>query len=381
MRLDSGLVNVNGWIHIRKTIGGRRIQETTKIPYKRAFFQQANQLLERIEKEIHEKRGGKRKARKTLEGMERYIEEYRKEQSHSGEARKERTVRREKGALDNIARFVVKSDKSDKSWKFDNMRIGDIDLADIRKPMLVQFINTMREAGRLNGGINRDLAAFKRVLNKAADDWFDDNGETWINLVPKLPSAGTKGGRIPFIFSHEDERKYLAELPSHIRVMWLFAIHTGARRGEVESLRWEWFKDDMFIVPARHAKMGRDRYIVLDKSSQEIVRQQRLVDPLRVFSKDMFPWTCRGAWGRSGLPSDGHISKGTHNCRKTYATRLGDARVPKWVIRAALGHRGEDVTDIYLKPTLDAIKEAVEAPYLVGNWCDREPKTFNPLIF
>jgi len=355
--LSRGLVNVNGWIHIRTTIAGKRIQKTLRLKYRRDNFATANHLLAKLEKEIQEDRIGKRKARTTLEGIARYLEEYRKEPSLSGGPRKERTIEREKGGLMNIAEFTVRG------GRFDGMKIGDINLEDIRKPMLAQFINAMRESGRLNGGINRDIAAFKRLLDRTAEDWFDDNGETWIDLAPKLPSAGTTGKKTPFIFSQEDERRYLAELPSQVRVMWLFAIHTGARRGEVESLRWDWLKDDVFIVPASNAKMGRNRYIVLNKSAIEIVRQQRGFHPVHVFANDMFPWPCRGAWERAGLPSDKRIAKGTHNCRHTFATRLGTARVPKWVIQAAMGHQGEDVTDIYLQATLENIRMAVEEPY------------------
>jgi len=71
---------------------------------------------------------------------------------------------------------------------------------------------------------------------------------------------------------------------------------------------------------------------------------------------------------------DGDIMKGPHNLRHTFAFRLRDAGVPEWTVKDALGHKSGDVTRLYAKPSLEALFEAVSAPYVVGNWCDRPGK-------
>ena len=49
-----------------------------------------------------------------------------------------------------------------------------------------------------------------------------------------------------------------------------------------------------------------------------------------------------------------------HDLRRTFATRLRDAGVPKWTVSACLGHKDGGVTGLYALPTLRELRAAVE---------------------
>ena len=60
----------------------------------------------------------------------------------------------------------------------------------------------------------------------------------------------------------------------------------------------------------------------------------------------------RAAVGLPGLQA--------HDLRRTFATRLRDACVPKWTVSDCLGHKDGRVTELYALPTIRELRAAVE---------------------
>ncbi len=361
MRLNSGLVNINGRIHIRKTINGRRIQKSTGIPCKREFYAAANKLLRELEADAY---SGTRQPKTCEEGAIRYLG--RCESKSTG------TLGRAKTGLNNILNFRLE----------DKRYIRDVYLHDVRYGMIEEFIDASRET-RWAGGVAVDIAQFKRMLRCAAEDWHDAMGRTWIDKVPKLPlPKGPK--KKDTVLSPEQERALISEMPVSLQPMALFAIHTGCRTGEIEGLKWAHYreKDEIayFSLPTTLTKTSRERPVVLNKSARQIIENQRGRNGEYVFASRRLNTREMGkAWKAAGLPMGREYKKGPHNFRHTTAARLRDAGVPKWTVEDVLGHQSGDVTRLYAVPTLEALLEAVEAPYVVRNWCDRPRASFNPL--
>ncbi|WP_085213195.1 tyrosine-type recombinase/integrase [Methylomagnum ishizawai] len=71
----------------------------------------------------------------------------------------------------------------------------------------------------------------------------------------------------------------IAELPSHLTSMALFAVHTGCRDSEICGLCWkeEIQLDDgsVFLLEGERTKNGRNRIIVLNSVAQAVVDAQR----------------------------------------------------------------------------------------------------------
>jgi len=352
--LSKGLVNKDGWIHIRKTVKGRRIQQSTGIPYERGFFPIANQVLRDLETDIYTGAGKAGQPRRCSEGGTRYLE-----------GCKEKSLKRAASGLDNVLTFRLE----------DGRLIKDIYLHDIRYWMIEQFIKST--SNRWAKGVATDLRPFKQMLTHAATIWHDDNGETWIDKAPTLPTPEGPAKK-KVVLSEEQERAFISGLPRSLQPMALFGIHAGCRVSEIQGVKWSQYREKdgiaYFSLPASMTKMKRERPVVLNKSARGIVENQRGGE--YVFDcRHLHTRAWNKAWEGAGLPMGEDYRKGTHTLRYTFASRLLDAGVPESTLQNAIGHKTRNILSLYAFPTLQAILEAVEAPYLVRNWCDR-PRTF-----
>ena len=69
---------------------------------------------------------------------------------------------------------------------------------------------------------------------------------------------------------------------------------------------------------------------------------------------------CVTALGDAHLLRSGDQDSSVHDLRRTFATKLRDAGVPKWTVSACLGHKDGGVTELYALPTLRELRAAVE---------------------
>lgn len=345
-RLKPGLTVRGKWIYIRKTIRGERHDYSLRIEAKSELYQYANQRLAEIETDAYKERPQEVPTWKIADGYLGLCPPT--------------LYRRDKLALDTMMHFQLE----------DGRKMGDVLGHELNKPMLRQYLDHEKDRGRLNGGIARDFAAMKRALRAGLDDLCHSNGKPFLETIPAFPRVSMKATKVGHIFSQEEQKLFIPLLPKNLQPMWLFGIHAGCRPGEIENLEWSWFREKdgipYFSLPASATKMGRNRPVVLNQSALRIVENQPKGE--YVFAcRNMYTRQLRGAWRKAGLPMDPLISRGPHNCRKTFASRLRDCGVPEWTVKDALGHKG-DVTRIYALPTLQAIHEAVQAPYLVKDW-------------
>lgn len=153
--------------------------------------------------------------------------------------------------------------------------------------------------------------------------------------------------------------------------MALFGSHTGCRQGEIVGLRWEWIveRDGIRYValPGHVTKNGESRPVVLNRVAAGIVDACRGRHSTHVFTyQPRGDRVCHpverlrnSAWRRAraavGLPG-----LQVHDLRRTFATRLRDAGVPKWTVSACLGHKDGGVTELYALPTLRELRAAIE---------------------
>jgi integrase len=248
--------------------------------------------------------------------------------------------------------------------------IGDLLLQQIHDGTVAPFVEARLADGKAAGTINRSLAVVHRILTLAARAWRDEHGLTWLESAPLLTlQRGPK--RKGHILSVEEQHRFLARLPKHLSEMALFGLHTGCRQGEIVGLRWEWMmeRDGLRYValPGHVTKNGEGRPIVLNRVATRIVDACRGRHSTHVFTYQPRGKRARhpverlrnSAWRRAraavGLPG-----LQVHDLRRTFATRLRDAGVPKWTVSACLGHKDGGVTELYALPTLRELQAAVE---------------------
>lgn len=113
----------------------------------------------------------------------------------------------------------------------------------------------------------------RHILGLCADDWLDDNGQTWLAHAPKIKLIPETDSRKPYPLVWSERTRLLNELPPHLRDMALFKVNTGTRAAEVCNLMWEWeikseeIGTSVFVIPSHRVKNRDDRLVVLNSEA------------------------------------------------------------------------------------------------------------------
>ena len=172
--------------------------------------------------------------------------------------------------------------------------------------------------------------------------------------------------RQPYPLSWAEQEKLFTELPTHLKSMALFAVHTGCRDQEICRPGWDWeVKIEqmpalvVFIVPGPLVKNGQDRLIVCNHIARSVIEEQRDKDPNYVFGyrtralHHMLNHGWRKARERAGLPM-----VRVHDLKHTFGRRLHAAGVSFEDRQDLLGHRSARITTHYSGAELHNLYEA-----------------------
>lgn len=233
--------------------------------------------------------------------------------------------------------------------------IGELNLEAIHMGSLQPFIDTRRNNGVKNRTINFGLQIVRHILNLAASEWMDEYGLTWLAAAPKIKLLSLHDARKPYPLDWEEQEKFFAVLPDHLRNVALFGVNTGCRDQEICKLRWDWEVKvpiseigSVFIIPGNYTKNGEDRLIVLNTIARSIVEQQRSKPTEFVFSfrGKSLSRIMNSAWKRVrkkvNLP---HVR--VHDLKHTFGRRLRSAGVSFEDRQDLLGHKSTRITTHY----------------------------------
>ncbi len=206
--------------------------------------------------------------------------------------------------------------------------------------------------------IDTVLARLKRLFSLCIT-W----GLCSTNPAQKIPLFREDVKRVRYL-SGEEEQELLSHCPPYLHRIVRFALHTGARKGEILGAKWRDvdLKGAVLTVPGSRAKGRYDRHIHLNKVALSILNE--LPRPMDrdsyIFGNgtDRLPATFERHWhqalSESGL-QDFHF----HDLRHTYASRLVMAGVDLAVLRELLGHRDFTMTLRYAHLQPSRLKAAV----------------------
>jgi hypothetical protein len=119
--------------------------------------------------------------------------------------------------------------------------------------------------------VNRDLSVLRRVLY-----WGVEEGYLTSNPLARLRMERERRTKRP-VLSLREEQLLLAASPEHLQRIILCALHTGMRRGEILSQRWEDIDFDNRILHVSHSKTpeGEAREIPLTSRLYEMLHANR----------------------------------------------------------------------------------------------------------
>lgn len=215
---------------------------------------------------------------------------------------------------------------------------------------------------RSPASVNRELEVLSKILSLAMDNAIIDS-----NPARKVRKLRQDNIRKRYLTVDEEHRLMdtLSGKRAHLKPIVILAIHTGMRRGELLSLRWQNIDFARSLIYVTNTKTAHDREIPMNAKVRETLLelQQANGDYEFVFTnpktgvnlvelKRGFKTACR---------ETGIVDFRFHDLRHTTGTRLADAGTDAFAIAEVLGHRNLQTTKRYTHATELRKRRAVEA--------------------
>lgn len=179
-------------------------------------------------------------------------------------------------------------------WK---SRLGHYSLADVTSAHIAESRDVLLRGARANATVVRYLAALSHAFTVAVHEWqwCEDNPVRAVKR-PKEPR-----GRVRFL--SEDERQRLLTSCKVSRNPYLYtvvvlALSTGARRGELLSLRWKDIDLNRGVITLHDTKNGERRSLHVTGIALTLLRDHGKVRRLDTHSVG----PCRTTCGYPGFP-------------------------------------------------------------------------------
>jgi integrase len=266
--------------------------------------------------------------------------------------------------------------------------VGDLPLRSFDRAKARLVRDNIAKGGKASGTVRRRLRSVAAVFNKAILEFeLRDITNPFQQLDIADEGLDTES-RVPFSTPELEVISRACRAKNDpIRHIAAFQLDTGARLGEIVGLRIE----DVFLEAAiphiwirENLKLGRslktpgsNRKVPLVGVSLWAAREQLKITPAPIgwlfpqYASDRIINTNTASqtlnkWLRTLLRPTGRTAKATTHCfRHSMKDRLRDARVPKDVQEALLGHGTRSVADGYgLGFTLENLEENLRAVVL-----------------
>jgi integrase len=261
---------------------------------------------------------------------------------------------------------------------------GSIQARKLTTSMVQQFIEKRQKEEAANATINRELAILKRALNLGRR-----HTPPKISRLPHIPMLEENNVRKGF-FEHDEYLRMRQALPEDVRPLLVFAYHTGCRKGEILSLRWDQvdLSERLVRLHPGTTKNDEPRVIPVAGEVHEMLEAQKRTRDAEfphcefVFSRDGRPIrNFRKSWDQACIQarlvnSSGAASRMFHDLRRTGVRNLIRAGVPEKTAMAISGHKTRSVFDRYNIVSEGDLKDAAAklAAYLKAK-SEPVPKT------
>ena len=211
--------------------------------------------------------------------------------------------------------------------------------------------------------VNVELRSLRTIFN-IAQRWgmIESNPFVKVQLV-RIPEV------MPAFFTKEDFQKFLDVVGNHrLRDLFIFAVLTGLRRGEILNLRWTDIDLDRRIAQIQSSvsykvKAGKRRTIPLNDQAVGLLEKRRA------------GVRCEFVFEYRGLKIQGNyvaqrfkkfVRKARinpklhfHSCRHSFCTALLRARVSIYEAQKLMGHSSVATTQIYSHLLTEELHDAV----------------------
>lgn len=190
---------------------------------------------------------------------------------------------------------------------------------------------------------NRYLALIRAILNRACHEW------EWIDRAPKVKMYKEIKRRVRWI-TVEQVRTLLSELPSHQKIVMIFALSTGLRQSNVLNLAWQQIdlKRKTAWIYGDQAKGKEDIHVSLSEHVIDLLKSQLGNHPEYVFTYRKAPIgnINTRAW-RNALKRAGIENFRWHDLRHTWASWLIQNGTPLYSLQEMGGWQSAEMVRRY----------------------------------
>jgi len=234
-------------------------------------------------------------------------------------------------------------------------RFGGRLASDVSSRDVEDMKTALAEDGLAVATVNHHLKLLKAIYNRAIR-----HGRVSFNPVAAVRLTTENNARNRCL-STEEEQRLLDALPSNLRPFVTLALHTGMRRGELQSLRWENVDFVAGALRVRQDKAGDGRWVALNRIAlgalRAVKRDQRIMSPYVFCSPEgRFLHNFERYW----RPALRAAALRFHDCRHTFASRLALAGTDLYTVQRAGGWKSQSMVQRYAHLSPDHIKAAVE---------------------
>jgi len=216
---------------------------------------------------------------------------------------------------------------------------------------------TRTGTARADATVNREVATLKHMLSKAVE---------W-SLLETSPFAKGKGLiyrennlRLKFLTETEIDA-LLKACARHLKPIVEAAIHTGMRKGEILSLKWEQIRNGLIYLT--ETKSGKARQIPINDRLEQLLRELRQKNQLKsqyVFcgpdGKRLY-WIARSF--NTACKKVGLEDFRFHDLRHTFASHLVMKGASLKAVQELLGHADLKMTMRYAHLSQEHLKDSV----------------------
>lgn len=221
---------------------------------------------------------------------------------------------------------------------------GKVRLLDITESLIKADLKTYAK-GRAPATVNRRKAAWSALFKFAIDEEY-----VGVNPAKGITSKGEHNQRIRFL--DDDERKALlaacdkSEWPL-LKLLVTLAMTTGARLGELQSLRWEGIDLKKRTATLAITKNGDPRVLVFPAPAITALMLHRKAEGLVFGRSDGEKPLCFRKHWNAALKAAGLKAFRFHDLRHDAATQLINAGTDLYSVGQILGHRSQQSTARY----------------------------------
>ena len=245
-------------------------------------------------------------------------------------------------------------------------------LVDLTPPVITSIRNELLAIKNITPStVNRYMAHIKTMMNVAYREW------SAIEKVPYVKITKEHTGRTRVISQSEEQAmvNYMmtTNKPQYTDIadLFQFLINTGLRLGEALGLTYReninLQNSDIILTDPDKLKNKKPRCVPLTPRAKNILIKRQAINAIRPF--DLNKSTIEKIFKEIKLtlakirPNENYDDKELcfHACRHTYASRMIDAGVDLYTIKALLGHQSILTTERYTHLDSSRLRFAVNA--------------------